>query len=358
MRKRLVLGLILAAAVLGAAGFIVYRIYQAKSAPEQLASPPKLENLTENTLAAASLWLFAVDDGSPQLAVSAGQDQEVVLGRFDQDNPTQSIDWKVAISKADSGGRGVADHWHIFAHDLHWIVSSTPGDQESYLATFDKNFNRTNFVAIENTANVPTNDMFLVAEKDGVAVGHFLPGTGHKIFRFDKNAKLKGTVDVGGGQYAHTNGSSAEMTETGFIIFATETLAPDIEGGVKKIVTDLDWKPLNAVSLLREEGQNIVMATSVLLENGYRVVNARVRDNAKTFDPTGPPAPPEPGQPLLDDAGAIVRYIISPDDKIVSQETLDAQGANRPHTLLADDLLITTWDSKSGVKLRIDKVSF
>ena len=358
MRKRLFLGLILAVAVLGVVGFAVYRIYQAKSAPEQFSSPPKLEKVTENTVAAASLWLFAVYDGTPQLAVSAGQNQEVVLGRFDPDNPTQSIDWRVAISRADAGGKGVADHWHIFAHDLHWVAFSTPGDQESYLATFDKNFNRTNLVAIENTANIPTNDMFLVAEKDGVAVGHFLPGTGHKIFRFDKDAKLKGTVDVGGGQYAHTNGSSAEMTETGFIIFATETLAPDMEGGVKKIVTDLNWKPLNAVSLLQEDGKNIVMATSVLLENGYRVINARVRDDAKTFDPTSPPEAPAPGQSLLDDAGAIVRYIISPGDKVVSQETLDAQGANRPHTLLAGDLLITTWDSKSGVKLRIDRVSF
>lgn len=322
------------------------------------ATPPKLEKFAEHTIAGASLWLFAVDDGSQQLVVSAEQDQEVMLGRLDPNNPAQPVDWQVVISKIDTGGRGTADHWHIFAHGLHWIVFSVPGDDISKLATFDKNFNRTNLVDIDNPGNVPTNDMFLVEEKDGVAVGHFLPGTGHKVFQFDTNANLKGTVDVGGGQYIHTNGSSAEKTSDGFIIFGTETLAPDSVGGIKKIVTDSDWKPKSSVNLVREEGKNIVMASSATFENGYRVVHARVRDGAKPFDPRSAPSAPAPGQPLPDDSGAIVRYVIAPDNRVVSQETLASQGANRPHTALVGDLLITSWDSKSGVKLRIDKVSF
>jgi hypothetical protein len=355
-----VLAVLIAVVIVGVIGFTGYRVYQSKNTSEQptanqtqTTAPPRLEKSTEHTVAGASLWLFAIDDGSRQVAVSAEEDQQVMLGRLDPQNPTRPVDWRVAISKADASGRGVADHWHIFAHGVHWIAYSVPGDQDSYLATFDKDFKRTNLVTIDTSGNVPTNDMFLVAEKDGVAVGHFLPGQGHKIFRFDKNAKPKGTVDVGGGQYSHTNGSSAEMTENGFIIFATETLAPDAEGGVKKIVTDSNWKPSSATNLLRESGKNIVMASSASLGNGYRVVHARVREGAKS----GPPSQPTPG-PLPDDSGAIVRYVISPDDKVVSQEVLVSEGANRPHTLLVNNLLITTWDSKSGVKLRIDKVSF
>lgn len=146
------------------------------SPSQQSAAPPSIASvLAPRIITGANLWLFAIDDGNPQLAVSAELDGKLLMGRLDVTDPNATVSWQTVADPADTGGISISDHWHIFAYDYHWLVFSVAGDTASYLFKLDKSFQRLALVPVGHTDG-PTNDMFLVAEPDGVAIGHFAPG--------------------------------------------------------------------------------------------------------------------------------------------------------------------------------------
>ncbi|MDP2730187.1 MAG: hypothetical protein Q8O55_06880 [Dehalococcoidales bacterium] len=306
------------------------------------------------SLTGTKVWLFAVDDGNPHLALSAESDGQLLMGRLDIANPAASVSWQTVAGPADTGGVTIADHWHVFAHGYHWLVFSVAGDSASYLLKLDRDFKRLALVPVGHSDG-PTNDMFLVAEPNGVAVGHFAPGYGHTVHRFDVDAKKTGQVRIGGGTYAHANGSSAIPVEGGYLLFASETLNPSVTGAVRGIQFDASWRPVNVKVVLDEEGTNAAMATAVRLESGYTIAHLRVRTGVSPRG-TAIGLTPQPGSLMPDDSGALVRLVLAPDGTVVSRETLASDGANRPHTTLAGDLLVTTWDETGTVRLRVDRI--
>jgi len=295
------------------------------------------------------VWLFAVDDGNPNLALSAESDGRLLMGRLDMTNPNAVVSWQTVAGPADTGGASIADHWHIFAHGYHWLVFSVAGDSASYLLKLDKDFRRLALVAIGHTDG-PTNDMFLVAEPDGVAVAHFAPGYGHTIHRFDMQAKKIEQVRIGGGTSTHANGSSAIPVEGGYLLFSSETLNPLVTSAVRLIQFDASWRPINISVVFDEIGTNAVMPTAVRLATGYIVVHLRIRTGVS------PRGEAPQGTPQGNDSGALLRLVLAPDGTIVSRETLVSSGGNRPHTTLLGDLLVTTWDETGTVRLRVDHV--
>ena len=324
------------------------------SAPVSTAAPPNIEPvLASRSIPGAKLWLFAVDDGNPQLALSAEADGKLLMGRLNVTDPAATVSWQTVASSADTGGASIADHWHVFAHGYHWLVFSVAGDSASYLLKLDRDFQRLALVPVGHTDG-PTNDMFLVAEPDGVAVGHFAPGYGHTVHRFDVQAKKTGQVRVGGGNYTHANGSSAIMVEGGYLLFASETLNPSATGAVKLIQLDTSWQPVSVKGVLDEDGTNAAMATAVRLDSGYTILHLRVRTGVSPRQQAT--AAPQPGAPMPDDSVSLVRLVLTPDGKIVSRETLVPEGTNRAHTTLIGDLLVTTWDENGTVRLRVDRV--
>ena len=298
------------------------------------------------------VWLFAVDDGNPNLALSAESDGRLLMGRLDMTNPNAVVSWQTVAGPADTGGVSIADHWHIFAHGFHWLVFSVAGDSASYLLKLDEEFRRLALVPVGHTDG-PTNDMFLVAEPDGVAIGHFAPGYGHTVHRFDIEAKKTGQVRIGGGVFTHGNGSSAIPVEGGYLLFATETLNPSATSAVRLIQCDASWQPVNVRTVFDENGTNAAMATAVRLDNGYTIVHLRIRTGVS---PRQKAPSPQTGPPPTDDSGALVRLVLAPDGIIASKETLVSSGTNRPHTTLVGDLLVTTWDETGTVRLRVDHV--
>ena len=319
----------------------------------------------------ASLWLFPVEDGSEQVMFSSENTRDLLAGRAD----LRSLDvkWKKVAGMKDTGGANIADHWHVFAHDHHWLSFSTGKARKSYLLKLDKNLQRKGLWKVADgeefasrkrggrgpggnrePSGMPTNDHFLVAEPEGVAVGHFYPGYGHRVFRFDIQGRLKEKVDVGDGKYRHGNGSSVIPLKSGYLILATETLNPRAQGGILFILTDADWKPLSIRRVIDEEGKNVAMASGIRLSDGYVILAARVIPDAS---PRGERTQPPAGQKRqMKDDGAIVRYVISPGGKILSREVLLEKGGNRPHTVLKGDLLLTSWDGR-GLWLRVDRIS-
>ncbi|MBI2168073.1 MAG: hypothetical protein HYU28_01030 [Actinobacteria bacterium] len=314
----------------------------------------------------APLWLFVIDDGGEQPVASIEDGNQVIAGRLDLD--TGEMDRKVVVDSSDLGGKRLADHWHVFAHDRHWIVAAGEGTA-SVLVWLDRDLDRVGSVEIDHGGD-PTNDMFLVAEPDGVAVGLFTPGGeggggsappppgrgggGNRIYRFDTEGRPRGTVDIGstnGAEFGHSNGSSAIPTDDGFLVLASETLAAHEEGTLKLIETDPDWTPRRVIILAEDAGVNYAMGSGVLLEDGRLVVNAR-RVETASVPPPGPP-----GSPLQDDSGGLVRLVVDTDRSVVAEEVLAVDGVNRPHTVLLGDLLITSWDGGGGAQYRIDRIS-
>ncbi len=299
------------------------------------------------------MWLFAIDDGNPQISLSAESDGRLLMGSLDVNDPAASVSWQMVAGSSDTGGVPIADHWHIFAHGYHWIVFSIAGDSASYLLKMDKDFKRLALVPVGHTDG-PTNDMFLVAEPDGVAVGHFAPGYGHTIHRFNLDAKKTGQVRIGGGAFTHSNGSSAIPVDGGYLVFATETMNPSVTSAVRLIRFDASWRPVNIGAVLDEDGTNAAMASAVRLDSGYTIVHLRVRTGVSPRQKS--PTAQQPSSPMPDDSGALVRLVLDPNGTIVSRETLVSDRANRPHTSLAGNMLITTWDEASTIRLRVDLI--
>lgn len=275
------------------------------------------------------------------------------MGRLDVTNPNATVSWRTVAGPADTGGVPIADHWHIFAHGYHWLAFSAGTAQASYLLKLDTDFQRLALVPVGHTDG-PTNDMFLVAEPNGVAVAHFAPGYGHTVHRFDVQARKIGQVRIGGGVFTHANGSSAIPVAGGYLLFASETLNPSSTSAVRLIQFDASWHPVNVRPVFDEDGTNATMPTAVRLGNGYTIVHLRTRTNV--FPRGKAPFPPPPPSPLSDDSGALVRLVLAPDGTIVSRETLVSAGTNRPHTTLVGGLLLTTWDETGTVRLRVDRI--
>ena len=317
------------------------------------AMPDIVPVVAARNIAGAKVWLFAVDDSNPLLAVSAESDGKLIMGRLDISDPAASVSWQTVAGPADTGGVSIADHWHIFAHGYHWLVFSVAGDSASYLMKLDKDFQRLAIVPVGHTDG-PTNDMFLVAEPDGVAVAHFAPGYGHTLHRFDTQANKSGQVRIGGDKFTHANGSSAIPVDGGYLVFASETLNPSATSAVRAIQFDASWCPVDIEPVIDEDGTNAAMATAVRLDSGYTIVHLRVRTGVSPRQ-KGPSAP-QPGSPLPDDSGTLVRLVLAPDGAIINRETLVSEGTNRAHTALVGDLLVTTWDETGTVRLRVDRV--
>jgi hypothetical protein len=325
----------------------------------QEARQPKINNVTAAVgVEGAPLWLFAVADGSKStVAVSAERSQEILIGRLPLARPSSRVRWKVVAGRKDTGGVGIADHWHIFAHDSHWISFSTARANQSYLLKLDRSFVRQGLWTVaRGERRMPTNDHFLVAEKDGVAVGHFLPGYGTRLFRFDRRGRLRAKIDLGGGRYRHGNGSSAYRSAGGHLLLASEHLNMVAQGSVLWIEADSQWALKSVKTLLEEKRAHIAMPSGVRLNSGYWIIHARVCSGAYPRGVRPPPAPPRSDGRMAPDDGAIVRYLISPKGAVVSRRVLVDKGGNRPHTALVGNRLITTWDGRGGAKIRIDKV--
>ncbi|MCC7015580.1 MAG: hypothetical protein IT564_00045 [Rhodospirillales bacterium] len=303
------------------------------------------------SLPGVGVWGFVVDDGDSEPALSAERPGEIVAARLSADGAPPA--WRAVVRAREVMARHLADHWHIFAHGAHWIVFST--DRGSFLLKLDRNFRRLLLVPVSD-ATLPTNDMFMVAEPDGIAVGHFLPGTGHLIFRMTRDGAPGGTVVLGGGEARHANGASALAVPGGFRVIAPQTLQPDMPGGLLAIEADRDWRIRSARILVSERDRNVAMGSAVHLPDGRTILHARVRKAERAPSPPAPGATPG-GRAPRDDGGEIVRYWIGANGGIVRREVVVAdQKANRPHTALIGGMLYTLWDTSGAVWLKTERI--
>ena len=307
---------------------------------ETIIQPPTVTEVQAPVaLPSGASWLFVIDDGEDMLALSTEAGSSIHMGRLDPANPSAPITLQSVASSADTGGQGIADHWHIYAHGYHWIVFSVTNAEQSYLLQLDKDFNQITLVEVaQQDKGVSTNDMFLVAEDDGITVGHFYEGQGHKLYRFNTAAELTDTMTIGGsGNFAHGNGASAYQTDNGFVVFAPTSLDPSSATELYKITYSADWEEKSIVTLLQADDTGFAMGSAALLDDGSYIIHARKIANASDHDNTG------------DDSGAIVQYRFASDDELVDSTMIVEESGNRPHTTLVGDDVYLTYDSSNAV---------
>ena len=280
--------------------------------------PYTFDEQTTVAVSGAPMWLFAVDDGEDRPALSAEHGNAIVMGRLDLSAPESAVAWTTVASSADTGGEGIADHWHIFAHDYHYIVFSTTSAHRAFLLQLTKDFARVALTPIvESAVGFATNDMFLVEEASGVAVGFFVPGQGHRIFRFTFDGIATTTAEIGGGDYVHSNGASAMRTSQGTFVLAPEKMNMVESGRLFGLWYSDAWTLARSVTLVEEDGVNVAMASGAWLDDDTLVVHARVRDDAYPFGML--PPPPANVSVFTDDGGALVRFIFRADGTLISR---------------------------------------
>jgi hypothetical protein len=326
---------------------------------------PVITQGTPLQLSGASLWLHAVVDDQNRVVLSASQSGNVEMAYFNPDAPTSSPSWLRVITPSMLGTTTLSDNWHIYADGHHWIVvaGGANGNSSSWLFELDDNFNVVNkvqvvnngqpastSVKVPNSSPVATNDMFLVAEPNGITVGHFLPPNSNRLFQFNLNLQLQSITDIGGeqsSQYAQSNEASAFATSSGFTVIAPTTAAPNQQSKLMEFTYDSNWNPLSATTMLSAGNTNFSMGTAVSLSGGDMAVTARVIS-------------PLASSPSGSDNGNIVRYIFDSSGNQLSSTPLITNGAgNRPHTLLFNGTdLITGWDNGGGaVTIEVDSVT-
>lgn len=303
---------------------------------------PRIEALRTIRIHGARTRLRVVSDGSDSVVLSAEAHGTLLVGRFDPRTGDGRVAWTAAVVPEELPDP-VADHAHVFAHGVHWILFSTRSANWSFLLRLDRNLHRLSLAPVTR-GGLPADEPFLVATGEGVAAGHHLPGVGHRIFRFDSTGAPRGTVDLGGGRYRHANGASADAIPEGFRILAPETLDPRRASALLEITADAGWRPISLRRLVSERASHLAMATSAPVPGGGRILLARVR----SLEPAD--------SSVLADDGAIVRYRIDPRGRVASRVTLVAAGGDRPNQIRIGDLLLSAYEFLDACWMRVERI--
>jgi hypothetical protein len=314
----------------------------------------------EGSVDQANIWLFPVPDSDGRMILSTERSNELYMAELTVDDPSARVSWKQVVSSSDIDGNKIADHWHVFAHGYHWITFSITSANGAYLAKIDKDLDLIALERIVENPTFPTNDMFLVAQPDGVGAAFFLPGYGHRVLRFDTDLNEIGSVDIGGGQSIHGNGSSAILTDDGIHVLAADQMNVVSQGGVRLLKYDFDWNLVEVVDLVDFDNTNIGMVSGNYLDDGSLVMVARVNLEAFKRGENPPPTGQIPGGALADDGGYIGRYLFDSLLKLAGVEYLFEQGntAHRPHQSILGGRLYSAWDLRGSTTLRIDEIQY
>ena len=283
------------------------------------------------------VWCIPVYDGqhlrvSSESPTNSADSGGISVFTFDMDF-RQVGDAVMVADASDTGGDAIADHKHIMVGAHHFIVFADGGDQadDLFLLKLDRDLQRVGIVQVVDD-DPPTNDMMLVSDGERISVGKFLPGFGHRMYVYNLDLQLQGTVDVGGGDNRHANGASATWA-TGingprFELIAPQTLAPGEGGAFYRLSYDADWQLLSArQTILEDPGQlQIVSGLSYMGEIDRFVVHySRASD---------------------DKGGSMFRARYDADWQLLSKEKVLKGKWNRPHSVVVGDQLVLGYDGQ------------
>src|SRR3972149_8198060 len=160
------------------------------------------------TIDFGAVWCVPVYDGT-NIVVSSESGGVIKVGKFDLSlNEGTSTATTVADSSDTANNDSIADHKHIFQNGYHYMAFSIAGSGQGgylYLLKLDADLNRVGITTVVSDGSA-TNDMLLVGDGTYIYVGKFLPGTGHKVYKYDSNLNNLDSYTIGGGTNTHANG--------------------------------------------------------------------------------------------------------------------------------------------------------
>lgn len=231
-----------------------------------LAQTFTLESITPITN--GTIWCIPVYDGS-NLVVSAESSRGIALAKYDLDLNQLGAAVTVASTNDTADCDNIADHKHIFQNYCHYLTFSTGGGGQGgylYLLKLDRDFARMAFVTVV-TNDPPTNDMLMVGDGTNVYVGKFLPGIGHRLYKYDASLNYLGVQIIGGGENQHGNGAAALYRNGCFHLVAPESLQPSNSHYIARIVYDSAWKVVeNRATVLADSSGLLGISSGLLYE--------------------------------------------------------------------------------------------
>jgi len=328
-----------------------------------------------------------VDDGAGGIVISTVKGNAVCLARIA--DPTRassftSVTWSAGLS----GATLVADIWHVWAHDFHWIVycDQTNPPTDLWLIQVDTGLNLVGgpwLIVSQSGAPVlpsatyphrATNDPFVVNggwKRIAIGVSNHEPGNqGLAIVWIStdpaKVGSLVGSTSLGeaDGFRADGGGSAVRRTEKTTLgwkfryhLIATTSLnaGTGSQSDVRLYDFDTAWDPTTAtepgIQLLGDTAAGTEYAMGTLQSFSgvfqYYLLTCRYRDGSHPVDD-----------------GTIVRHWFGPGltggPAAGADEILETAASNRPHTLLWGDdedgrlFLFTCWSvNDQGIHQRV-----
>ena len=287
------------------------------------------------TIDFGNVWCVPVYDGT-NIVVSSESGGVIKVGKFDLSlNEVVSHATTVADTADTANNDTIADHKHIFQNGYHYLVFSTAGGGQGgylYLLKLDTDLNRDAITTVVSDGSA-TNDMFLVGDGTYIYVGKFLPGTGHRVYKYNSNLVYQNSFEIGGGTNTHANGAAAVYTNNQFHLVAPFTLAPGQNYEFYRFIFDNDWNIVkNKETILSDEGMlSIVSALSVEPNSQEFIIHY--------------------GRGSSDAGGPLYRAVYDSDWNLLSNTQVVDGTWTRPHSVIVNDTLYVGYDGSSSVQL-------
>ena len=282
------------------------------------------------TIDFGAVWCVPVYDGT-NIVVSSESGGVIKVGKLDLSlNQVTSPATTVADTSDTANNDSIADHKHIFQNGYHYLVFSTAGGGQGgylYLLKLDADLNRVDITTVVSDGSA-TNDMFLVGDGTYIYVGKFLPGIGHKVYKYDSDLNNLDTFTIGGDTNTHANGAAAVYTNNQFHLVAPFTLAPGQNDEFYRFIFDNDWNVVNKATILSDEGMlSIVSALSVEPNSQEFIIHY--------------------GRGSSDAGGPLYRAVYDSNWELLSNTQVVADTWTRPHSVIVNDTLYVGYDGSS-----------
>ena len=171
------------------------------------------------SISGANIWGVICERSGPGLSITTTNGSYIYLRKF---RVLHSISQQTLTQITFSTDPSVTDHKSIFLNNNYFISYSSPGDKDLYIFKTDTNGNRIGSIVTvtANATGSPTNDMILTTDGTDIYVMHFVPGTQHKVYKFDQNLNpLAGFPLITSNTLPHNNIGSAKYLSSTFHLF-------------------------------------------------------------------------------------------------------------------------------------------
>ena len=290
-----------------------------------------------------SIWSIPVYDGSNLVVSCETPGVGIKLAKFDSALNQVGSPVTAADTNDTFGNATIADHKHIFQNGCHYLTFSISGGGQGgylYLVKLDRDLTRIAITAVA-TNDPPTNDMLMVGDGTNVCVGKFLPGTGHRIYKYDADLNLLMTTNIGDPPMdnIHANGAAATYYNGNYYLVAPDTLQPGNNYRYSRLIFDSNWQCIsNKTTIL----SNSVPALSIV--------------SGLSREPISGSFIMHYGFATNDAGGPIYMTIYDSGwNLLTNTPVLDGQFA-RPHSVIVGDKLYLGYDG-SGTHLSMFSIS-